>query len=158
MSSPEPLFRCSCASQGDLGDHILCCPGYRAFAVEDGLDGRSPDIRGTYDANESYAKLDVVALDGAAFIAKHDNPGVCPGNGWQLMSKQGRQGRPGQPGERGIRGEKGEKGDPSEPGPRSVSSELDDNYNLIRTMSDGSRDVIPLRAAFEKYHREVSGE
>ena len=58
-----------------------------------GRDGITPNIRGTFDVYSKYRKLDIVAMDGASFVAKHDNPGICPGDGWQLMSKQGRQGR-----------------------------------------------------------------
>ena len=72
-----------------------------------GRDAQTPTIRGTYDDCEKYKKLDIVACNGASFIAKHDNPSICPGNGWQLMSGQGKQGRRGHDGERGERGEPG---------------------------------------------------
>jgi hypothetical protein len=51
-------------------------------------------------------------MDGAAFISKRDNPGVCPGDDWQMISRQGRQGRRGET-IVGPRGAKGEKGEPS---------------------------------------------
>jgi hypothetical protein len=50
-----------------------------------------PTIRGTYDVREDYKMLDIVAMDGGAFIAKHHNPSICPGDGWQLLSPQGNQ-------------------------------------------------------------------
>jgi hypothetical protein len=53
-----------------------------ARAGRNGCDGQSPNICGTYDAREKYEQLDIVALNGAAFIARRDNPGVCPGGGW----------------------------------------------------------------------------
>jgi hypothetical protein len=31
-------------------------------------------VRGTFDVHEKYARLDVVMMDGASFIAKCDNP------------------------------------------------------------------------------------
>ena len=93
-----------------------------ARAGNDGYDGRSPNVCGTYDAREKYERLDIVALDGAAFIACRDNPGICPGDGWQLLSRPGRPGRRGETGERGPRGEKGERG---EPGATVVSWQLD---------------------------------
>ena len=45
-----------------------------ARAGRNGSDGRSPNVCGTYDAREKYERLDIVALDGAAFIARCDNP------------------------------------------------------------------------------------
>jgi hypothetical protein len=122
-----------------------------ARAGRDGRDGVTPDIRGTYDAHERYVKLDIVACGGAAFIAKYDNPGICPGNGWQMMSQQGRRGKPGQTGERGPRGEKGDTGPPAA---QFLGSRIDENYNLLRILSDGTKEILALRPAFERYHHE----
>jgi hypothetical protein len=82
-----------------------------------GSDGRSPNARGAYDGRQKYERLDIVALDDASFIARRDNPGTCPGDGWQLLSRQGRIGHRGETGERGPRGEKGDcrKGRPCAP-------------------------------------------
>ena len=41
----------------------------------DGRDGRSLNVRGTYDPGASYFTLDVVACDGASFIACRDRAG-----------------------------------------------------------------------------------
>jgi hypothetical protein len=41
--------------------------------------------------------------------------------------------------------------------PKFVSSEIDENYNLIVVRSDDSREVIALRPAFERYYAEVGG-
>ena len=68
----------------------------------DGADGRSPTVRNTWRADEDYQALDIVSLNGAAFIARHDDPGVCPGAGWQMIAMQGKTGKPGKQGERGI--------------------------------------------------------
>jgi hypothetical protein len=54
-----------------------------ATAGRDGIDGRSVRVRGTYRASDDYAALDVVALNGGSFIARRDDPGECPGEGWQ---------------------------------------------------------------------------
>ena len=128
-----------------------------ARAGRDGRDGATPEIRGTYFTNERYAKLDIVACDGAAFIAKHDSPGMCPGEGWQLMSKQGKRGQRGETGERGPRGEKGDPGPPAVV-PQFLGARIDEEYNLLRILSDGSKEIMPLRPAFEKYHSEAAGE
>jgi hypothetical protein len=61
-------------------------------------------VKGTYQAGVSYTRGDMVALDGGSFIARKDNPGPCPGGGWQLMAKQGARGRDGPEGKRGPAG------------------------------------------------------
>ena len=43
-------------------------------------------------------------MDGAVFIAKCDNPGICPGDDRRLMSRQGKRDRKGEAGERGPKG------------------------------------------------------
>jgi len=121
-----------------------------------GRDGLTPTIRGTYDAYGTYNKLDIVASDGASFVATRDDPGLCPGDGWQLLSRQGKPGRRGEDGAIGPRGERGEEGPPAVV-PKFVSSEIDENYNLIIVRSDDSREVIALRPAFERYYAEVGG-
>jgi hypothetical protein len=54
-----------------------------------GRDGIIPQLRGTYDAKESYKKFDIVALNGSSFITRKDDPGECPGSGWQLHASAG---------------------------------------------------------------------
>jgi hypothetical protein len=120
----------------------------------DGRDGVTPEIRGTFDVNERYAKLDIVASGGASFVARRDNPGIPGhGDGWQLLSQQGRRGKPGQTGERGPRGEKGDTGPPAA---QFLGSRVDDNYNLLRILSDGTKEILALRPAFEQFLRETS--
>src|SRR6516165_3255246 len=58
-------------------------------------------IRGTHDPKAEYCANDMVAKDGGTFIARRNSPGPCPGDGWQLMAKQG---------QRGIAGERGAPG------------------------------------------------
>jgi len=48
-------------------------------------------IRGTYDSQAKYSANDIVACNGASFIARHDDPGICPGAGWQLIAAQGKR-------------------------------------------------------------------
>lgn len=111
-------------------------------AGTDGAAGRSFVVRGTWDESVDYAEMDVVARDGASFVARCDNPGPCPGEGWQLMAMRGKTGKPGEPGPRG------------EPG-RSVSGVVSaialDEANAILTVtnSDGSVvrcDLYPMLA------------
>ena len=84
-------------------------------------------VRGTYQAGVTYTRGDMVALDGGSFVARKDNPGPCPGAGWQLMAKQGA---------RGIAGPKGERG----PSGRSIVGWIVDRgtYRITPRMSDGT--------------------
>ena len=95
-------------------------------------------IRGTYQAGVSYARGDVVAVDGGSFLARHDNPGPCPGAGWQLMAKQG---------QRGIAGPKGERG----PAGAVITNWIVDRstYRITPRMSDGTLGpALELRELF----------
>jgi len=57
-----------------------------------GADGRSFTLCGLYNEQASYSALDVVSKDGGAFAAVRDDPGICPGDGWQLIARQGKPG------------------------------------------------------------------
>jgi hypothetical protein len=112
-----------------------------AAAGCDGIDGRSFEIRGTYKADGEYRNLDVVVLNGASFAAKRDNPGACPGDGWQLIASQGKQGKP------GDRGGPGLKGDRGLPGPAVIGLEVDGEGLLRLKNGDGSNvdvDLYPI--------------
>jgi len=106
-----------------------------------GEPGASFTIRGTWAAGEAYRALDVVALGGASFAARIDDPGACPGPDWQVIAIQGRRGQAGEP------GAKGPKGDP---GRSIVAASLDDAGILILTHDDGTIvtcDFYPLLEA-----------
>jgi hypothetical protein len=96
-------------------------------------------VRGTFQSGTSYARGDLVVRDGASFVARRDNPGPCPGAGWQMTAKQGA---------RGIAGPQGIAGKDS---PRITKWELDvASYTATPIMSDGSRGPgLELRALFE---------
>jgi hypothetical protein len=49
---------------------------------------RSLAVVGTYDPTRVYRALDVVVTGGASFCARVDDPGVCPGDGWQMIAAQ----------------------------------------------------------------------
>ena len=95
-------------------------------------------IRGTFDPKAKYNLGDVVALDGASFIARRDNPGPCPGSGWQLLARQGG---------RGIAGPEGKRGPP---GAVIAGWILDrSNFRVTPRMSDGTLGPpLELRALF----------
>jgi hypothetical protein len=117
-----------------------------------GRDAVTPIVRGTFEVGIAYKHLDICVSDGAAFIACKDDPGLCPGDGWQMLSRQGRRGPRG---ERGECGPAGPKGEPAVM-PQLISSEIDENYNLTILRSDNSLEIIPLRDAFERFYLETS--
>src|SRR5262245_6326055 len=96
-------------------------------------------VCGTYQTGVSYTRGDVVALDGGSFVARRDNPGKCPGDGWQLMAKQG---------QRGIAGPEGKRGPP---GAVITGWILDrSNFRVTPRMSDGALGPpLELAALFE---------
>lgn len=104
-------------------------------------------FRGLHDAARAYPLNSVVqASEGAAFIATGDiAPGVeCPGDGWALITKQGRTGKPGtpgMPGKPGTPGAPGRNGDPGKDGAQiaDVRFAADGTRAVIFEMSDGAR-------------------
>jgi uncharacterized membrane protein len=75
-----------------------------------GCDGKTIDVRGTFNETAEYHRLDVVALNGSSFVALKDAPGLCPGSGWQPLASQGNCGPAGKKGERGAQGPQGTPG------------------------------------------------
>ena len=109
-----------------------------AAGGQDGVDGRSLAIRGTWNEAESYRYLEVVAFNGASFTARRDDPGPCPGEGWQLHTSPGKRGPPGEPGRRGEQGPAG---------PAVVAASVDDEGVVTWTNADRSivsLDLYPL--------------
>lgn len=109
-----------------------------------GKDGDPADqieVKGTFDPDANYGRLNIVALQGSAFISRQPNPGPCPGEGWQLIAMRGKEGRPGQ----SIKGDS-VKGDP---GPSIKSMRVDDQGLLTLINADGSEvecDLYPVLA------------
>lgn len=110
-----------------------------ARAGRDGADGVSFAIEGTFDPlRTDYRRLSVVALNGGSFVARRDNPGPCPGDGWQLLASVGKAGRP---------GERGGIGAPGPAGPPVVALHVSDQGLVTLTNADGSTaelDLYPL--------------
>jgi hypothetical protein len=114
----------------------------------DGRDGRSPNVRGTFKAVERYQAFDIVVLNGGSFIARRDDPGDCPGDGWQLIAM---------PGKRGQQGQRGERGPAGAVGPTIESWRIDrERYQATPLMSDGSEGpALELRLLFEQFYTEA---
>lgn len=93
-------------------------------AIERALAQR---IRGTHNPKDEYSAGDVVALDGASFVARKNSPGECPGPGWQLLARQG---------QRGVVGPKGERG----PAGKTITGWIVDRscYRVTPRLSDGT--------------------
>jgi hypothetical protein len=135
-------------AQAPGGDHWICL----ASAGRNGADAISPQVRGTYREDENYHALGIVALDGGAFIARYNEPGKCPGPGWQLIAKAGRAGG------------RGEQGPPGPSGPRGAPGASIHGVKIDRTkyavqfiMSDGSDGPrLDLRGLFEQFQLETT--
>jgi hypothetical protein len=69
-----------------------------------GTNGIGFVLRGTYDAAAEYKQHDIVMINRNSFAAKYDNPGECPGDGWQLFGPSGQRGKEGPPGMKGADG------------------------------------------------------
>ena len=117
-----------------------------------GRNAASPVVRGTFDLAQHYDALNIVALNGSSFMAKCDDPGECPGDGWQLIASCGRAGKPGPKGDRGERGERGAAG------PSVLRGEIDrKTYTMKLIMADGTELPIPCRDLFIQYHEDANG-
>jgi hypothetical protein len=121
-----------------------------------GRNGVSPRVRGLWAEGESYGELDIVALNGGSFIARKDNPGPCPGDGWQLIASQGKPGKSGEPGAAGAMGTKGERGAKGDPGAVLANWQIDgEAYIVTPLMSDGRKGpALNLRKLFEQFHSD----
>jgi hypothetical protein len=102
-----------------------------------------------FNAHKTYARLDVVEYDNASYIARRHDPGICPGDGWQILSRSGRRGPVGEIGPRGRKGERGARGEAT---PTIIHWAIDRvHYRAIPMISDGKPgaplDLRPLLSA-----------
>ena len=91
----------------------------------------------------------MVALNGGSFISLRDDPGQCPGDGWQLLVTRGKPGPKGDDGQRGPAGPPGRDG---APGQSVVSLVVDDTGLLRLTNGDGTEveaDFYPVLRAIK---------
>jgi hypothetical protein len=122
-----------------------------------GHDARMPEPVGTFEAGRKYKALDIVAMNGGSFIARRDSPGDCPGDGWQLMARQGKPGIAGPRGEKGEPGAQGDRGERGAGAPRIASWKVDrEKYAVTPIMSDGTQgQMLELRDLFKQYQDET---
>jgi hypothetical protein len=118
-----------------------------------GRDAAIPTPRGTFEDGKGYRALDIVALNGGSFIARRNDPGACPGDGWQLLTRQGARGIAGPKGERGERGERGIAPLPV----RITGWDIDrERYIAVPKMSDGTNGpALELHGLFERFQDET---
>lgn len=108
-----------------------------------GKDGRGFTVRSTYDEAAQYDAGDIVALNGGTFVALADDPGPCPGPGWQMWARQGKTGKPGDPGQPGKEGKPG-------PATRLVGGRIDvEAMQLVLVQDDAEAVSIDLFALAE---------
>ena len=82
-----------------------------AVIAAKGRDAAMPKIVGTFgEGGELFGFSTSSRSSGSSFIARVDDPGPCPGDGWQLIASAGKQVKPGPKGEPGDPGERGERG------------------------------------------------
>jgi len=113
-------------------------------AGTDGAAGRSLNPSGTYQPDAVYRQLDIVMLNGSSFVALADEPGSCPGEGWQLLAGVGKRG---QQGERGSPGARGDAGQPV------VAAEVTSEGALVLVNGDGSTvtaDFYPVLSRIDR--------
>jgi hypothetical protein len=108
-----------------------------------GSDGRSGEPRGMWSEGGIYSKLDRVSFNGSEWIAKYDEPGPLPGDGWMLAT-QAKRGKP---------GERGPVGPPGSPGPEITSLSID-GYAVLLGLANGKSLSLDMRPLFELYDRE----
>lgn len=166
LSAAKPFVEGAVHYDGDVVTHMgstyqARCDTARTPPHEDwqliaarGRDAAMPKIMGTYREGENYLFLNIVALGGSSFIARTDDPGPCPGEGWQLIASAGKPGIKGPQGERGAQGERGECG--ASP-PYLVGWTIDrKTYTVKALMSDDTEwPALELRELFEQFHDEA---
>jgi len=110
------------------------------------MEALAQRVRGTFDAKAHYVSNDVVACNGASFIARRDNPGVCPGAGWQMIAAEGK------------RGVAGERGAPGRDAPQITSWVVDRAAYTVTPRFGDSRlgPTLELRSLFEQFNEETT--
>ena len=137
----------------------------------------SLNVRGTFDPDKVYNYLDVVAFNGASWVATRDGPGALPGPGWQLLSSVGKRGPRGERGPRGY-GAPVWTGISFDPKRLSFTPRLSDGslgpeislaciladvgvdpatYSIVFKMNDGSELKFSLYELFAQYDHEKRG-
>jgi hypothetical protein len=136
--------------QGERGEGIIGPPGEQGIPGPPGEPAEPPyvgEVCGLFDPVREYRKYDLVTLGGAEWRARHDAPGLLPGDGWVLAAKAGERGK------RGDIGPRGERGLPA----ATITGWVLRDFRATPQMSDGSNGApLDLRGLFEQYHAEAA--
>lgn len=103
------------------------------------------EARGLFDPEAEYRARDVVALNGSAFMAKIDNPGQCPGEGWMLLAQRGKRGDKGDRGEKGLEGKAGKDG--AQPVGLKMDAETMEFRMILDNGEECAADFYPIAQA-----------
>jgi hypothetical protein len=119
-----------------------------------GRDAQAMIVRGTFKPDTAYQALDVVMRDSSSFVALRENPGQCPGDGWQMLACGGKRGQSGEKGERGERGERGLRG---EDAGKIASWKIDrKHFTATPIMTDGTHGPeLELHSLFDEFQIET---
>lgn len=119
-----------------------------ALVAARGKDGYPGQARGLFDRIESYRALDRVAHDGSEWIARRDDPGPLPGDGWMLTARAGSKGRA------GDRGPAGPSGPAGKPG-RGIAAIEQDGWRMVFTMTDGTTEQCDFYPMLDRFRAEL---
>jgi hypothetical protein len=139
------LYQAKC----DTGKSPLFAKHWLCLATA-GVDGKPIRHRGEFAAEVEYREHDAVLVGGSSFVALRDNPGDCPGSGWQLLAAAGRDGKDGATGRRGERGLIGPTGEPA----ATITGWRVDraSYTATPLLSNGQEGAaLELRGLFEQF-------
>lgn len=114
--------------------------GWTLIAARGG-DGAGINPQGRYEESATYLKGDAVAFDGSLWLAKYDEPGPLPGDGWMLAARAGGKGRPG---DRGLQG----------PAGAGIIEGRFEGMTLVLGTDDGRAVRIDARPAFIAFLEE----
>lgn len=118
----------------------------------DGIDGKDAypgEVKGVFDPAEAYRARDIVKFDGSSWIAKVDDPGDIPGEGWMQLASKGKRG------DRGERGLQGMVGKDGKDGASPIELKFDaDKMEFVMALDDGN----VLEADFYPVAKAIRGE
>ena len=117
-------------------------------------------LRGAYQSDQDYDRLDVVTVEGSSYIARQGSPGPCPGDGWRTLARAGStgpQGERGPTGERGLPGLAGQTGPEGKSGAQIAAWRIDPaSYSAFPIMTSGKEGPpLELHALFQRFFDEV---
>lgn len=108
----------------------------------DGKDAYAGEVKGVFSEEETYLARDIVKFDGSSWIAKTDEPGPIPGDGWVQLASKGKRGDRGEKGERGAEGKHGMNG--AQPIALAIDSETMEFRMILDNGEECAADFYPI--------------